>query len=191
RWRREKRDPNLLNSFGKLAVRPRAFFDHARAPLAIDCPEIWRKSWRDERSGTIWNRQTFQQIVESQLLLLEKRNTLFQWKSEVLARALGWGLRMKPLHRLFAALHRRRAGRRKKQSRNKTANNRAVEAFILRQVGEHRIAAAAAHRELHRTLPQALFHFIKIDIVPTARVTDDHKRLRSDASPSQCPQIFV
>src|SRR4029077_8025100 len=35
------------------------------------------------------------------------------------------------------------------------------------------------------------FHFIKIDIVPTARVTDDYKRLRSDASPSQCPQIFV
>src|SRR5438552_10757189 len=98
---------------------------------------------------------------------------------------------MKPFHCLFAALHRRRSGRRKKKARDDAANDGAVEGLILRQIREHRIAAAAAHRKLDRALAQTFFHFIKIDIVPTAGSTDDHDRSRSEASPPQRRQFLA
>src|ERR1700726_601047 len=64
RWRCEKRDPDLLNSFGEFASRLRAFFDHAGAPLAINRSEIRREPRWDERAWAIWNWQPLQQIGE-------------------------------------------------------------------------------------------------------------------------------
>src|SRR5437588_6699514 len=63
--RREEREPNLLNSFRQFTARLSAFFPHSRPTFAIFRLKVGRKSWRDQGTGTIWNRQLIQQSLEA------------------------------------------------------------------------------------------------------------------------------
>jgi len=121
--RREKREPDLLNCALQFS-RPGAFFDHARATFAIDSTEVRWKPGRHQSVRTIWNGQSFQEIVESQFLLFQKCDMFFQWHSEILADALRRGLSMRSPDGFFSTLHRWRARRGDKQARNVAANNR-------------------------------------------------------------------
>src|SRR5207237_8481560 len=69
RRRREKWDPDLLNTLRQFAAGAGACFDHPGAPLAIERPKIGRKPRRDKRTRAIWNREALQQIVEGQFFL--------------------------------------------------------------------------------------------------------------------------
>ena len=135
-------------------------------------------------SGTIRNRQLFQIIVERQLFLFQEGDMFLQWHGEILAYALGRRLIMEPVHYFFAALERRRAGRREEYSRNDAANDGAVKTFVVGQIFQNRKAAHAAASELDRTFAQTFFHLVKIDIVPRARIADDDERFRFHRAPS-------
>ena len=70
----------------------RALLNHAGATLPILGLEIRRKTRRDERTGTIWDGQPFQEVLQRKLLLLEERHMFLQRHCEVLTRTLGQGL---------------------------------------------------------------------------------------------------
>src|SRR5207245_8254070 len=53
RWRREKRNPDLLNCSSQFAARSRAYFDHAGATFAINRSAIWRQTRRNLRVSAI------------------------------------------------------------------------------------------------------------------------------------------
>src|ERR1700686_2134645 len=63
RWRREERQPDLLNTRLKLAGLG-ASLDHARPTFAIHGLEIGRESRRNQRAGAIRNRQLLEENVE-------------------------------------------------------------------------------------------------------------------------------
>src|SRR4029453_8103119 len=145
RWRRsEKREPDLLNRALQFSG-PGTFFDHAGAPFSIHSAEIGWKTRRHLRIRTIGNGQTFQQLIKSQLLLLEKRDMFFQRYRQILARTLRGRLSVRPAHRFFATLHWRRTRWREEQPRDDPAKNTAMKIFVVGEIGQHRVSAASAH----------------------------------------------
>ena len=64
-----------------------------------------------------------------------------------------------------------------------------MEVFVVREIGQHRIGAAAGMRELHRAFAETLFQLIEIEVEPRARVTDDHDRFRFDPAAGLRPEI--
>src|SRR5436190_22976557 len=97
----------------------------------------------------------------------------FQWHGEILADTLRGCLSMRSPNRFFSALHGRRPRWCDKQTRNDTANDRAVKIFVISQVGQNRISATAAHCQLNGTFAYSLLMFVKIEIVQTTRIIDD------------------
>ena len=69
-WRCEKWNPDLLNSSRQFAIRILALRNHSGASLAIDRAEVGRKARRNMRSGSIWDRQTFQKSLKGEIILL-------------------------------------------------------------------------------------------------------------------------
>src|SRR5437764_8586616 len=66
RWRRrrEKREPDLLNSFRQFAAWFSALLPHPRAPLAIFGLKIRRERRRNVRARTVWDLQSVQECFE-------------------------------------------------------------------------------------------------------------------------------
>src|SRR6516162_7582052 len=98
---------------------------------------------------------------------------------------------MRPLHHLFCINEWRGASWRKKQSRHYATNDCAMKSFVFGQIIERWISAAATHRELNWTLAEASLQFIKVEIEPAARITDDHNGFWLHASSPQCPEIPI
>src|SRR4030095_14611216 len=101
RRRREKWQPDLLNSFRERAARLSALFSHARSAFTIDRVKIGRECRRDLSVRAIRDGQLLEQDGESEVLLFEKRDMFFQEHAEVMARPLRQGLISITLQRLF------------------------------------------------------------------------------------------
>src|SRR5690242_16741712 len=155
RGRGEKRNPNLLNHARELSVRIGARLDHSGAAFAIYGAEVRRKTGRDERVGTIRNRNAFEQIVEGEVLLFQKSDVFFQRHGEVFAHALRRRLIVKSLYYFFAALERRRGRWCEKQTRHDATDDCAMESIVVGQISQNGIAAHSAPSELERPLAKS------------------------------------
>ena len=115
----------------------------------------------------------------------------FQRHRQILAGPLRGRLRVISAHGFLRALHRWRSGWRNEQARHDTADDRAVKTFVIGQVGQYRIRAPSAHCELDGTFAQSFLQFIKIEIVPAARVADNDDGLGIHAPACRRPEILV
>src|SRR5438132_14241090 len=70
RRRREKRDPDLLNTLRQFAAGAGACFDHPGAPLAIERPKIGRKPRRHKLTRASWISEELQQIDVRQFVVV-------------------------------------------------------------------------------------------------------------------------
>ena len=169
---------------------PRALFDHAGAAFAIERGKIWRQQRWHLGVGPVRNRQFLKKRAERQVVLLQTGEPFLEINPENVARALGIRLGVRSAHRFFRTIHRRRTRRREKQSRDNAANDRAVKALVVDQIGQDwESRSCPAARVAPGACPSPFSSSSRSESNKGARIADDDKRLRLDAAARFGPEI--
>src|SRR5207248_8709823 len=116
---------------------------------------------------------------------------LFQRHSEIFADVLGRSLAVQSLHAFVGALQWRSTRRREKQMRDNAANDSAVKARVIHQIGQDWPSRGARHCQLHWPLAKTFLELVEIDIEPRTRIADDDNGFRFNSASRNRPEIFV